>query len=76
MISPGNDLSSLAYAFRTDIASFSLSGTKKGLPCGAFHQGAERDALMLAKNEVSIPVAVNGAVGHFLMPLFDRQLLR
>jgi hypothetical protein len=54
---------------------FRVERDQKGIPCGAFHQGAERGALMLAKNEVTLPVAGHGAVGHGLRPLFDREHL-
>ena len=48
---------------------------QQGLPSGAFHQGAERGALMFAQNEVALPVARHGAVGHGLRPLCNREPL-
>ena len=42
----------------------------------SFHQNAEWGTFMPAKNEVSLPLAWNNAVGHFLRPLFDREHLR
>jgi hypothetical protein len=52
---------------------FRVERDQQGIPCGAFHQGAERGARMLTQNEGSLPVARNGPVGHVVRPLFDRK---
>ncbi len=52
---------------------FRFERDKNGIARRALHQGAERSALMLAQDEVALPVAGNGAVSYFRRSFFDLE---